>query len=115
MENRKVIVLLIFLTIIFISTITFAGSDLTAGVTISGVKAKEMEDFGNPIFGVVRAVGIICSVVALMLLGIKYMLGSVEQRAEYKKSFTIYIIGAVLAFGISAFAELIYNTIKDMF
>ena len=34
-----------------------------------------------------------------MILGIKYMLGSLEERASYKRSMLPYIVGAVLLFG----------------
>ena len=39
------------------------------------------------IMGMIRNIAIIASVIIIMVLGIKYMLGSVEEKAEYKKSF----------------------------
>mgnify|MGYP000776194846 len=39
------------------------------------------------------------------------MLGSTEEKAEYKKSMLPYVIGAVFVFASSAIAGAIYNII----
>lgn len=111
MKYKKIIILVIILIIALTSCVL--ASDLTNGITISKPKAREAEEIGNVIFGIVRTVGIILSVVTLMLLGIKYMIGSVEEKAEYKKTFGIYIIGALMVFAISTFIDVIYKFIKE--
>ncbi len=113
MKNRKIMVLLIFLTIILTSTIVSAAFNPVNDITISNAKADEIKGYGEPIFKKVSEIGIICSVIALMILGIKYMLGSVEQKAEYKKTFGIYILGASLVFAISTIVNLIYSIVKS--
>ena len=37
------------------------------------------------------------------------MMGSAEEKAEYKKSMMPYVIGAALIFASSALAQVIYN------
>ena len=49
----------------------------------------------------VLAVGII------FVIGIKYMMGSAEEKADYKKSMIPYIVGAVLLFSASAIVGVI--------
>ena len=44
-----------------------------------------------------------------MVLGVKYMLGSVEEKAEYKKSFVPLIVGIVLVVAATAIASFIFN------
>ena len=61
------------------------------------------------VLGIINAIGAIVSVIALMIIGIKYMLGSIEQRAEYKKTMMGYVIGAVLLGAITTIANIIYN------
>lgn len=73
---------------------------------------KVLKDKAGNIVGILSAVGVVVSVVALMALGIKYMLGSVEQRAEYKKDFIPYIIGAFLVFTVSLLPQIIYTIMK---
>ena len=69
----------------------------------------ELMDKAGHILGVVNTVGIVLSVIILMVIGIKYMLGSIEEKAEYKKTMTNYVIGAILLFGITTIANILYN------
>ncbi len=62
---------------------------------------------GSNIATVIRNVGVVVAVIILMVIGIKYMLGSAEEKAEYKKVFVPYVIGAVLLFAASAIAQVV--------
>ncbi len=68
-----------------------------------------MQNIGNQIITVVSVAGSIVSVVVLIVLGIKYMMGSAEEKAEYKKTLMPYIIGAALVFAASAIAGIVFN------
>ena len=111
-------VLILFLIIMLLtSTAIFAAAtpeQITERITIGGSETRQFEGIGNKILGIVRVIGIIASVGTLMALGIKYMMGSVEEKAEYKKSFKAYIIGAVLVFSIATIGSKVYEIIKDM-
>ena len=61
------------------------------------------------IMGMIRNVAAIAAVIIIMVLGVKYMLGSVEEKAEYKKSFIPLIIGIVLVVAATAIAAFIFN------
>lgn len=76
--------------------------------------ANQFAPMGNEILGIIQVIGIISSVIALSLVGIKYMLSSVEEKAEYKRTFSVYIIGAILVFGISLLLEPIYELINGL-
>lgn len=67
---------------------------------------------GNIIVGVVRTVGEAIAVVMLLIIGIRYILGSVEEKAEYKQSMWPYVIGAVLIFAGAAFTDIIYKAFQ---
>ena len=75
--------------------------------------ADSLFDVGNMIIGVVRIVGSVLSVIVLAVIGIKYMLGSVEERADYKTSMGPYIWGAVLVFGITNILAIIMDVISS--
>ena len=66
-------------------------------------------NMANKIIGAFQAIGSIISVLALVIIGIKYMMGSVEEKAEYKKTLMYYIIGAILVFAISNISALLYD------
>ena len=63
--------------------------------------ATSFLNMSNKLIGIVQMIGSIVSVAALILIGIKYILGSVEEKAEYKKTLKPYLIGAVMVFAIT--------------
>lgn len=67
---------------------------------------------GNIIVWLVRTVGESIAVIMLIVIGIKYVLGSVEEKAEYKQSMWPYIIGAVLVFAGAALTDIIYKALN---
>ena len=77
---------------------TLNSSDLTASAT----KVK-------PIVSAITTIGIVVAIISVMLIGIRYMIGSVEQKAEYKKTMVPFLIGFFLLFAVSAVVKLVYN------
>ena len=63
------------------------------------------------ILGAIQAIGSILSVLALVVIGIKYMLGSAEEKANYKQTMIPYIIGVILVFSSSTLVNAIYKAI----
>ena len=76
--------------------------------------ASKLQDIGNAIIGAIRAIGTIVSVAIFAVLGIKYMTGSVEEKAEYKKTMVPYLIGALLLFGITSLLGIIVNVVQSL-
>ena len=89
---------------------TTAG-EVLEGLTGEGanVNTEGITGLGNSIIAVVRIVGIVIAVVILLVLGIKYMMGSAEEKAEYKKSMIPYIVGAVLIFASTTIVGVVYD------
>ena len=118
--SKLIVVLLIVLTIATISVSSFATGEtgLTPGsFTGSGVTddAKNgILSMGNSIVGVIRIVGTLVAVVILLILGIKYMMGSAEEKADYKKSMVPYIVGAILIFASSTIAGIVYDLANSL-
>lgn len=75
----------------------------------TGPGTTSVQNLGKQILGIVQTVGSIASVIVLVVLGIKYMMGSTEEKAEYKKTLIPYIIGAVLIFAASNVAGFVYD------
>ena len=73
------------------------------------VQTNDLTKVGNNIVTIIQVVGIVIAVIVLLVIGIKYMMGSAEEKAEYKKSMMPYVIGAALIFAASALAQVIYN------
>ena len=64
------------------------------------------------ILGFIKYIGAIISVLALSIIGIKYMFSSVEGKAEYKKTMLPYIIGCFLLGFITVVLTVIENLAK---
>lgn len=80
---------------------------------VSGGGSTKLEKKANTIYAYIRNIGIILSVIILLVIGIKYMLGSVEEKANYKETLLPYIIGAFLLFTGSLIPQLIYNFMQN--
>ena len=80
-------------------------STLTGG----SVGTEKLQGLGNQAITIVSVLGSIVSVIVLIVLGLKYMMGSTEEKAEYKKTLMPYVIGAILVFAASAVAGVIFS------
>lgn len=118
MNNKLVKIFSILLMVTMLCSITLnvfaltlTPSQITPEDNIGG--ATGIQTVGKKIVGILQTVGIVLSVIILIVLGIKYMMGSAEEKADYKKSMMPYIIGAALIFSASAFAQVIYGFFND--
>lgn len=75
--------------------------------------ATEAEQVGNITLGIIRVIGTFVAVGTLMVIGIKYMTGSIEERASYKKSMMPFIIGAILLFAAVNITSAVYDMITE--
>ena len=75
--------------------------------------AEGIKDAGGKIITVISVMGSLVSVIVLIALGIKYMIGSVEEKAQYKKTLLPYVIGATFVFAGSTIAGIIYGIINQ--
>ena len=64
------------------------------------------------ILGIIRNISVIVAVICLMLIGIKYIFGSVEEKANYKASLMPYVIGFVISIAGTTIVTFIYNAVK---
>lgn len=71
-------------------------------------------DSANVIIGLIKVVGIVVIVVTLMVLGIKYMMGTVSEKAEYKKTMIPYFIGAFIFFAVTQIIGIIADAVADI-
>ena len=88
-----------------------------AVISIGDVKVSETKstadtaigNIGSKIITAITSVGVVLSVIVIAILGIKYMMGSTEEKAEYKKTMLPYLVGAILVFGASTIGGAVIN------
>lgn len=73
------------------------------------VQTNDLTKVGNNIVTIIQVVGIVIAVIVLLVIGIKYMMGSASEKAEYKKTMIPYIAGAVLIFAGTSLVRVIYS------
>jgi len=106
------LVMAVIVISIGINSFALTPSNITGTDDASGTAG--ITSIGNSIVGILQTVGIVLSVVVLIVLGIKYMMGSAEEKAEYKKTMIPYIVGAVLIFAASALAQVLFDFVSGI-
>jgi len=109
--NKKIakimsIVMILFAVLSVFSTVMAAGP---LDYKNSTDESSTFSALGKDIIGMLKTIGTIVAVATLIVLGIKYMMGSTEEKAEYKKTMLPYMIGAVLVFAAPYIADFIYT------
>ena len=116
MKNKTLkIMAIVILTII--STLLITSNVLAAGLNAvitpqASNAATNVTNIAGQVLNIVQIVGVAVATIMLTILGIRYVSLSPNEKAEYKKGLTIYVIGAVLLFGASMLIGVIRNFIS---
>lgn len=117
--NKKLVkissIILIAILLISVSVNSFAlksPNQLNANTSTNGGAA--VTNLGSSVMGILQTVGIVISVIILIVLGIKYMMGSAEEKAEYKKTMIPYLVGAALIFGASIISNVVFQFFTNL-
>ncbi len=118
MQSKKLRYIIIFFIIVFllnlyipnISSAYDAKSALGSLENYGQITGNSdiFQDKVGRILRVIQIVGSLVAIIALIVLGVKYMMGTIEEKAEYKKTLLPYFIGAMMVFGISNLLEIVY-------
>lgn len=114
MKKILSVMLILFFLICTISNIAFATSD---NFNTEGFENEagdpQVNNATKSLMGtgieVIRTVGTGISIIMLSYMGIKYMMASANERAEFKKSMSIFVLGAVLVFAASNILAIIVD------
>ena len=115
MRKIKIITILAILVIILLQAMctTCRAEELkidTSQYKPTGIEGyTKAESKAKEIVTVLRTVGIAVAIIGILVLGIKYMAGSVEARADYKKSMIPYLIGCIMLFTITTLLSILYD------
>ena len=106
MKKTYKILSMAIMTVMIISVLSSSVFALKPGdISATTTSADStITQIGGKVLSAVTTTGIVLSVLMLAVLGVKYMLGSSEEKAEYKKSMMPYLIGALLVFAASTIA-----------
>lgn len=112
MKVEKIIVIIIAVLMIFNISHCYAKDIINPDdfePTTNTYSDSEAVKKAGKIIGVIQGVGSFISLGALIYIGIRYMLCSVEEKAIYKETMLPYIVGAIFTFSGSNIVGIIYN------
>ena len=78
--------------------------------TIDDTKLETMSDI---LYNVLLAVAIVVAVIMGLFIGIRFITGSVDQKAKIKETLIIYIVGCVVAFGAFGIWKLVIEVMSQ--
>ena len=113
MKIKKIAII----AILVILTITSFTGIVNATIQPDDYKPSDLDqtDYYKPfkmagvILNAITVTGVVVAVITVMFLGIKYMVGSVEEKAEYKKTMMPILVGMILLFCTSTIVSIIWN------
>lgn len=114
--NKTMKILSIALLVIMIvatATSVFAAesvlTQLNTDIKTANVDTSDISKTAGTVISMIRNIAIIASVIIIVILGFKYMMGSVEEKAGYQKSFIPLIVGIVVVLGATSIASFLFN------
>ena len=133
---RAISIILVFITFLFFFQINVycmpkeemkLASDLTVDGIMSdadkfisngeasyNINESELGDTSNFLYNLLLGVGIIAAVGVGIALGIKYMVGSLEEKADLKQALLGYAISCLVIFGAFGIWRLAVNIFSSM-
>ena len=115
MKKSIKVISTLLLTIMLVASIAGTVLAVDPNTVLNGlngngnVQTNDLTKVGNNIVTIIQVVGIVIAVIVLLVIGIKYMMGSASEKAEYKKTMIPYIVGAVLIFSGTSLVRVIYS------
>lgn len=120
--NKIFVTLMTILLILSFCTIVNAEEDIAlkivdnskvdASGTIGGADA--LFTLGNKVLTILQFIGGGVAIIATLLLAIRYMYSSPDDKAEIKRKLIPYIIGGVMIFGVTNLIQLAALFVKDL-
>lgn len=86
---------------------------LTAG-NENTIEADSLKDLSGRIYNILLEIGVGLSVIIGIILGIKFMLSGVEEKAEVKKMVWVYVVGCVVTFGSFGIWKLVVSILEQI-
>lgn len=76
------------------------------------IDETELKNVSNFLYNLLLGVGIIVAVIVGIIIGMKYMAGSIEEKAELKQQALAYVISCIVIFGAFGIWKIVVNTLS---
>ena len=109
-KNKKIIICIVcFLSfIIMFSNVAFAlNTGVYKNIYTNDGKQSSIQDAGGYVLGIIQIVGVAVATILLLVLGIKYIMSSPEDKATIKDKASMYVVGAIIIFAASGLVGMV--------
>lgn len=120
---KKISKILISFTMITILMMNFVYANTTGNTGEKGQSVTQeyginptppggsINTIGQGILGAIQAVGYLVAFGILLIYGIKWLLATANEKADLKKGFVNYVIGAILVAGATTIAGWVFGLV----
>lgn len=78
------------------------------------INPMNLVEMSDTIYNILLVAGIIIAIIVGLILGIRFIMGSIEEKAEIKAMIIPYIIGCVVVFGAFAIWKVVVDILQSM-
>lgn len=113
-----VVIILLNLCILKVNAIDsiIQGADDFLNTEQSDLLNKEsVKKVSDRLFSVFMAVGVALILTVGVILGIQFMMGSIEEKVKVKEALIPYVIGAIVIFGAFGIWSVVYEALSGTF
>lgn len=93
--------------------ITGADDFLNKGQADDAISEGTIKDMSNILYSILLVIAIVVAVIVGMMIGIKFMTGSVEEKAKVKETFIAYVAGCIVVFGAFTIWKVIVTILQS--
>ena len=117
---KIIFIILIILSIFISKTNAFSmsniinqGQEFISSANEEKISEENIKSLSDSIYNILQFIAVAVALIVIIVLGIKYMTGSVEEQAEIKKTMIPFIIGCIVAFGAFAIWKVVVNVLNN--
>lgn len=81
---------------------------------VGQVNDSALQNFSSTFYNIFLTAGTAIAVIAGLIIGIKYMIGSVEEKADIKTMLVPYVVGCIVVFGSFGIWKLVIEVMQKM-
>lgn len=123
--KRKTIVMVILSIILMFNLPVYSRADMStvfsdaqtfisAGGSASGINTGKLKDISDTISGILLTIAISVTFISIAVMGIKFAIQTVEEKAKIKEAMVPWIIGIFISFGAFGIWKLVINIFSSI-
>ncbi len=80
----------------------------------SKISQKNLREMSSTLYNILLVTGILIALIVGMILGIKFIMGGIEEKAEIKGMVIPYIIGCIIVFGAFTIWKVVVDILQSI-